>query len=229
MNTVVRRVELCLLMLLIMCSAAMAGTVYFNDFEGTAGSEWSTTSTATTPAGCTTCTTFLGGFVNDTVVLTLSGLTPGVHVSISFDLFAIRSWDGNGENGWGPDTWTITLGDGASYAYTFANGGGNTQSYPVANSSPGTGAIAENTLGYSFGTEQRDSVYHLTYSWYNPSDTATITFSASGLQGLSGFGYADELWGLDNVQMTANPEPSTAILLGSGVLAFILYRRRKRA
>lgn len=226
------RFAFALLALMIMASStAMAGTIYFNNFEGSVGSEWSNTATTTTPAGCTHCTTFLGEHVNDSVVLTLSSLPTNTTISISFDLFIIRSWDGNGENGWGPDDWTLAISNGPSWTYTFANGTGITQSYPVASSAPGTGASEVNTLGYTFGGTARDMVYHLTFSWYNTTDTTSITFSASGLQGLSGYGYPDESWGIDNFSASdtaAIPEPNTALLLGSGILAFLLYRRRSR-
>lgn len=226
-----RALVLSLLLLLTAGSAAMAGTIYFNDFEGAVGSEWSTATTTVTPAGCTHCTTFLGENINDSIVLTLSSLPTNTTITISFELFIIRSWDGSGENGWGPDNWTLAISDGSNWAYTFGNGTGMTQTYPVVGSAPGTGASEVNTLGYTFGDSARDMVYDLTFSWYNTTPTTTITFAASGLQGMSGYGYADESWGLDDFRAsdTADiPEPATALLFGSGVLAFLLYRRRCR-
>jgi len=44
-----RALALSLLLLLTVGSAAMAGTIYFEDFEGPDGSEWSSTTTTTTP------------------------------------------------------------------------------------------------------------------------------------------------------------------------------------
>jgi hypothetical protein len=65
--------------------------VYGNDFEGTVGPEWSKTSVDVTPGG----RHFLGQFGNDTLTLTLACLPAHVQATLSFDLYVIRSWDGN--------------------------------------------------------------------------------------------------------------------------------------
>src|SRR5947207_2175207 len=87
---------LLLLPLLALASPARAGsqTVYFNDFEGAVGPEWSHTNTERTPFGDRG---FLGQFGNDSVTLTLDNLPPHTALTVSFDLFVIRSWDGVGE------------------------------------------------------------------------------------------------------------------------------------
>lgn len=227
-----RNLVLAVVGLLVAGSMAMAGPIYFEDFEGAVGAEWSSTGTATTPVGCTTCTTYLGPFVNDSVSLTLNGLPTGTTLTITFDAFYIYSWDGNGEKGWGPDYSTFAISGVDSWTYTFANGTGITQSYPTAGSAPQTGADQVNTLGYTFGGVPRDAVYYMSYSWLNTDSSRTFTWSASGLQGMSGYGYPDEMWGIDNVSVSSEeavPEPGTALLFGSGILAFLLYRRRRSA
>ena len=65
-----------------------------------------------------------------------------------------------------------------------------TGSYPG-----GTGAVENDTLGYSF---YGDSVYHLSYTFANLSDAITLNFIGSGLEGID-----NESWGLDNVKVTA--------------------------
>jgi PEP-CTERM motif-containing protein len=223
-----RKLALVVVGVLVAGSAAMAAPIYFNDFQSGVGSGWSNTTTSTTPAGCTTCTTYLGQFGNQSVTLTLNGLPTNVTLTISFDEFIIRSWDGNGEMGFGPDTATFSIGGATQLSTTFANGlVGNTQNYPTAGSPAQTGAAQVNTLGYLFLGTPRDSVYALSFSWFNTSSTQTFTWGGSGLQEL-----ADESWGIDNVSVAQPgqiPEPGTALLLGSGVLAFLLYRRRQSA
>ena len=73
-----------------------ASTVYFNDFQGAVGGEWSQTSITAAPnpdyAGNRK---FLGEFGNNVVSLTLNNLPTHTQLSLSFQLYLIRSWDGN--------------------------------------------------------------------------------------------------------------------------------------
>jgi len=82
-------------------------TVYTNDFSSGAGSAWSNTSTSDAPNG----QSFLGQFGNTNTTLTLDGLAAHNSVTISFDLYVIRSWDGNSYAN-GPDIWGINIGSG---------------------------------------------------------------------------------------------------------------------
>ncbi|MBY0524658.1 MAG: hypothetical protein K2R98_14740, partial [Gemmataceae bacterium] len=68
---------------------------YFNDFESAIGSAWASSASlnvATTPIGSRN---FLGEFSNDTASLSLTGLPTHNQVIVSFDVFLLRSWDGN--------------------------------------------------------------------------------------------------------------------------------------
>lgn len=93
--------------------------VYSNDFEGAVGAEWSSILTDTTPIGGRR---FLGEFGNDTVTLSLSSLPLHAQISISFDLFIIRSWDGNRVilqgNPVGPDEWDFRVAGGPALLHT---------------------------------------------------------------------------------------------------------------
>ena len=83
--------------------------VYSNDFEGGITSVWSNISTDVTPVGCTICTTFLGQFAKfDNTSLTINNLPPHNSATVSFDLFTIRSWDGNNTQ-YGPDIWELSV------------------------------------------------------------------------------------------------------------------------
>ena len=77
--------------------------VYFADFDGAIGPEWSPSRVATSPTGVR----FLGKFDNETLTLDLNtNFPPHNQIEVSFDLYAIDSWDGNPP--WtaaGPDIW----------------------------------------------------------------------------------------------------------------------------
>jgi hypothetical protein len=205
---------------------------YFNDFEGSVGSEWSHASTGVTPIGTRS---FLGQFGNDTVSLSLTDLGAHTSVMLSFDLFIIRSWDGNDGSYYagefmGPDIWSLQLRDGGSLlSASFSNSTGTTpndyQSYP--DNYPGgvyqgyTGAVEINTLGFihPLGGRVQDSVYNLSFSVPHADSSLVLDFSALNLQELS-----DESWGLDNVSVTFIPEPCMLALMGLGGL---LLKRKK--
>jgi hypothetical protein len=165
--------------------------IYFNDFNADVGSEWSSTYRSTTPVGNRK---FLGVFSNHNVRLTLPPYPEG-EVTVNFDLFVLRSWDGNGS--YGPDYFTLQ-GDGQILLHTtFSNGfGGRNQSYPgdYNSSYPDRyGAVENNTLGYGTGG-WGDSVYTITKKFHHISGNILVNFIGSHLQG-----WTDEGWGLDNV------------------------------
>lgn len=209
-------VLLAVLLALPLWSAPAAAFTYFNDFEGNPASwtEWNYQWQATTPSG----RKFLGIFDNHTATLTLPAVPAGTPVSLDFDLFILRSWDGN--SGPGPDYWDLAFGSTTLLHTTFSNDFGNYQSYPgnyPANNSPRTGAVENNTLGYGTGG-WGDSVYHLTYNLTAAGGPLVFKFTGSNLQG-----WNDEGWGLDNVRVSAAvvPGPGTLLLLTSGLLGLV--------
>lgn len=188
--------------------AAPAGAqtvVYSNDFTIAAGPEWApSTATFTLPAG----ERMLGNpFGNITESLTLTGLPPHTSITISFDLYILLTWDGNGERGFGPDSWTadVTGGPVLQPVTTFAQPGcSGDQSYPdpwPAVYPPTTGAVAVGSLGYGMSC-LGDSTYHFEFTFPHSASSITFNFTASGLQG-----WADEGWGLDNVEVSLPNRP----------------------
>ncbi len=174
--------------------------LYSSDFSAPAPDlvNWSDKSLSTSPGG----TKFLGEFTNDTVTLSLKSNADPIHLHdqlrISFDLYILKSWDGNSS----PDRWQLIVDGQTIVDTTFSNVNGRQafpQSYPDGNNAPRTGAVASNTLGYSyFG----DAIYHFDLIVPHSANTATIQFKGLNLQSAS-----DESWGLNNVRVLAPPKP----------------------
>ena len=166
---------------------------YFHDFEKPVGPEWSNRKTDKTPIE-KRC--FLGLFGNEEVHLRLEDLPLHEKVTIFFDLFIIRSWDGNGRSG--PDVWQLKTDGGPALLYTtFSNSEDNPRNnrqnypgpYPGGDYPARTGAAEINTLGYG-----RDTIYRLCYTFNHSGQKIALSFSAQGTQPIS-----DESWGLDDI------------------------------
>ncbi len=227
-------------------------TIYSNDFEGSGpvGSEWAMlvegeTQWSAPPTGTTPSTDdgFLGEFSNCMVTLTLNNLPAHAEVTVSLDLFVIRSWDGNFDLDFrGPDYWAFVEGsvpdnpedpEQWDYVTTFSNWDPDTGprqafpgSYPEGDFPARQDASENNTLGFLFdngeGPVVHDAVYELTTGTLAHTDSSlVITFGADHLQGIT-----DESWGLDDVVVTLDvPEPAALFLLAFGGL---LATRRRR-
>ena len=217
-----------LITLLVAASCAASSFAYFEDFEGPVGSEWSHTTTSTTPL---LGRNFLGEFDNQTVTLTLSTIA-GNSYKLCFDLYIIESWDGNNTSV-GPDNWKLDI-DGSNVLLdtTFSNldevsGTAYNQAYSAANPNgsfaPYTDADEVDNLGYTF---YGSSVYKFggptnsSFSFVATGSTTLINFTAYGLQGIG-----DESWGLDNVKVV--PEPATMSILGLGIAALLRKKKHK--
>ncbi|HRC58546.1 MAG TPA: hypothetical protein PKU97_21640, partial [Kofleriaceae bacterium] len=169
--------------------------VYFNNFGGSLGNEWDTVVTSVTPLGDRT---FLGTFGNENVRLTLNNLSLHSQIIVSFDLFLINGWDGDGP--FGPNTWKASVDGVEAVSYTFSNTF-STQSYPFPGSNPGTGALEQNSLFYPFG----DSVYRVTLTVPHTGSTLDLDLAAEGLSGLF-----NEAWGVGNFEVQGTRAPALA-------------------
>lgn len=152
--------------------------------------------------------TFLGQFGKQDASLSLAGLPPHVSVTVTFDFYALNTWDGNSNSanlGDAPDVFGLVLSGKDTLLYaTFANLPGDFQTYPdtfppfkkdfnIVNNLPKTGAFTVNQLGFSKG----DAEYHLTYTFANSDDSILFDFFGKLVdinQNLS-----NESWGLDSV------------------------------
>jgi len=77
---------------LTVANASRTVAEYFYDFEGSAGSSWSRTDPLDNAQGQPQLP---GQFGNQAVTLTLSNLPTHDQVDIEYDLYVIKTWDGN--------------------------------------------------------------------------------------------------------------------------------------
>jgi len=189
--------------------------VYFNNFNNAAPGlpYWSSSPISTSPNGTQT---FLGEFGNEDLHFTYPDTNPDGHqaIKVSFDLYIIRSWDGNtttyANRAVGPDHWQFKLlNEDLSVARTIINTTFTNytepsflsfrqafpQSYPVGDNVATAGAAAVHTLGYQFAGP-RDATYHFSFTYPHTDNTVNLSFSAFGLQSL-----VDESWGIDNFEL----------------------------
>ncbi len=196
--------------------------VYANDIEGAVGPEWVQAKKSLTPLGARK---FLGEYGNEQVVLTVSGLPSHSEILLSYDVYTIRSWDGNDPDS-GPDIFETSLVGGSTLLQTtFCNTyndwqhGYMRQSYPLNHPEGSfperTGAREVNTMGYnttgSWYGEYGDSVYNVAHIFDHSNPTIGIVFRGQGLESVT-----DESWGLDNVVLavrTTFPASPPEILL----------------
>lgn len=206
-------------------AVARGDVIYSNNFESAVGSEWSNTSTATSPLGHN----FLGRFNNQTVSLNLSGIASHTDLTVSFDLYFIGIWDGKPPSLFGPDRMRIRADGDEILDSTFSNFPLLPQDYPspfASGSNPGkTGSTGE-SLGYPLGL---DSVYHFEFTFAHTDSELDLSFRGSGLLPID-----LESWGIDNVTVSALggqiaqlPEPGSLMLGLVGATGAVLAWRRR--
>jgi hypothetical protein len=167
---------------------------YYNDFENSAGKEWSHNKIEISPTG----RKFLGQFRNDEVILNLTNLSEHTEIRVIFELYIIRSWDGNIN----PDSWQFKVDGQPLLLTTFDNQdyySDHSQAYPdnygEGSHPPRTGAKENNTLGYEFDHRQMDAIYLFSFTIPHSLTKLELTFTANGLTP----DLSDEGWGIDNV------------------------------
>ena len=161
--------------------------------------------------------------------ISMGDLPTHTSLNLGFLLAVIDSWDGSSGN-WHPDIFNVVLDGTSLYSRTFDNFNTGDQTASTANR-------------LSFGTDLGfntwpDSVYDFQgangfLNVLHTDSSALIQFIANG-DGWQGGN--DESFGLDKILVSVNipdtnvvPEPSTMLLLGSGLLGLVgLSRRRRR-
>jgi hypothetical protein len=159
---------------------AVPGVIYASDFstDPSLDGVWSGSAWATAPSG----QLFNGLFSNATVGLDL-GAPVHTSVTISFDVYAVGSWDGKAAPPNGPDSLIVTE-SSQSRALLVAE-------YNAWNP---RGATATNTLGYMWGTTPLDATYHYDLTFRHSAPLLSFHFRGANL--------TDEQWGIDNVRVT---------------------------
>ncbi|MFM8320589.1 MAG: ExeM/NucH family extracellular endonuclease [Chloroflexota bacterium] len=190
--------------------------------DGAPGSEWNSPLVSTTPLSGNS---FLGEFGSQEAILTLNKLPFHAQVEVAFDLYIIRSWNGNATfaparpaalpNGEfdHPDIWRFTANGRTLVDTTFSNytDGLLWQAFP--GSFPGgsfpaqTGALRTNSLGYYSGKAPMDSVYRMKFHLADGQPSLVLNFAALGLQELE-----NESWGLDNLTIRVFSPPYSILL-----------------
>ncbi len=218
------RVVACATGIALAGSAANATIVFQQNFEAAQeGYGFNKSTRNITPTG----RGFLGEFGNESVTLSLSGLGEHDALEVAFDLYLIRSWDGN-QPLVGPDIFSFGVQGGPTLLRSsFAVqpiGWERPQSYPAAagagDHAMGTGAAEFRSLGYTWASQGNDAVYRFSFLIPHASENVMLWFAAEGLQGLD-----DESWGLDNVSVGLVPAPGALALMG---LAGLAGARRRR-
>jgi hypothetical protein len=139
--------------------------------------------------------------VNQTVSLSLTNLPAHSSLQMAFDLYILKSWDGNSP-ACGRDRFILSVSGGPTLLDTsFSNNpklnpDSSYQDYPVTNSPPWAGSFSTNTLGYN--RFFYDGIYRLHYTFAHTGSNVTLNFHSSLFEGK---GTADESWGLDNVSV----------------------------
>jgi PASTA domain len=174
----------------------------FNEFDKDLSMAWSNQKAEVTPNGKTR---FLGQFGStESVRLTLDKLPPHKTVTVKFDLYVLRSWDGE-QPGLGPDVFGLKLEDTAVLIHTtFTNveqfkqkfacksGEETTPACMGAGATGPFGAAAINTLGFGAW----ESIHKIKRTFSHDRSFLMLTFFGELKEQIH-----DESWGLDNIRI----------------------------
>ncbi len=181
---------------------------YQSDFQSGDTSHWSHSNLSADNKGKKT----LGLFNNDQVQLKLSGVKAG-NYKVKFDFYTLHTWDGNGENGYGPDSFSFLINGKQYLNATFSTAGHSAISQSYSKSTPLGGVkhpnqtdnSGVNLLHYS---SSQGTVANFRYSPEltvdHPGGDLTLSFNGSVSQPSQTYlGFPDEVWALDDVSVKA--------------------------
>ncbi|SEF48157.1 Ig-like domain (group 3) [Nitrosospira multiformis ATCC 25196] len=172
-------------------------TVFADTFEGGAKANWSNQITNRNALG--TFSEFSGRFGNASQVLNLSGLTAGQTYTLSFDLYALDSWEGSHPTA-GPDLIQITADGQQIFRETFANYYPDAQSVQTYGASSGIRLQIVPTLSGLSGRPGSDNAFNLIGSGFMEG-TSTVTiggrvFTGAAVNGVDVSGTRNDTLGV---------------------------------
>lgn len=193
--------------------------VYQSRFKGSGpGPEWSTSATGPYVGEMElkpipgTDKNYLGDFGTQAVRLSLSKLPPHSEVTVTVNVLAIFTWDGNGlAPGAGTDIWEASLGGGPTlFRTTFCTSSTPPNAkvpcqafpgeWPRAFYPGGTGAIASHLLKRNVGPDapegSPDNVFRVSFTFAHDAPNLVLSFAGRGLEDLP-----NECWGLGSVEV----------------------------
>jgi hypothetical protein len=153
----------------------------------------------------------IGPFNNDGFDLVLQNLPEHRYIKVNFDLYIHDSWDGNGFEPDGEDTWTISLDEKLVFETSFSNSPCEPpyclqQSYPDAHLSynfPRTGAVRRNIPGrcHQMNNANGTSLYRVEKRFGHAASILRLTFRDQLTQPNSPNPLCDESWSLTNIRV----------------------------
>lgn len=164
-----------------------ADVPYTTDFESAMGAEWSSGTTE----NHATFTQFAGRHRTEPLKLALN-TTSGETYRLSFDFYALDSWDGAATD-LGPDYFNIEVGGTQIFHESFAHEE-DTQgrSYPFP---------ADEVGQFGFVSGAKDGIYRNVEISFVASSSVTILAFSGEFNGTNTGDYEDESWGIDNVSV----------------------------